>query len=248
MFKPLTKPAAAPAQDQASASPYPMRINKYLAMKGFATRRGADQLIERKAVTVNGRLAVLGDKVTETDAVLVRKNKKADEYVYYACYKPSGITVLDTRKGQKGFINILPKGIFPVGSLDEEASGLIIFTNDRRIIDRLENPRHAHPKQYFVESRVPLRENFKDKLEAGVSLDGGPKIACRVELKGQDSCYITITDPHNRIRQICSLFGAETARLTRTAIVNIQLRNMKQNGYRRIESVELEAFLKALGL
>jgi 23S rRNA pseudouridine2604 synthase len=227
---------------------FPMRINKYLALKGYSTRRGADDLIAKKAVTINGRFAVLGDKVTETDVVEVRKNKMVENYVYYACYKPSGITVLDTRKGQKGFINSLPKGLFPVGSLDRDASGLIIFTNDRRIIDRLENPNHAHPKQYLVETIQPLRANFKDKLNSGVSLDGGPIIPCHVELKGPTACYITITDPKNRIRQICSLFGAETARLIRTAILNIQLKNMKQNGFRRIDGDELAEFLKNLGL
>jgi pseudouridine synthase len=226
-----------------------MRINKYLAMKGFATRRGADELIERKSVTVNGRIAILGDKVTETDIVEVRKYKKIEDYDYYACHKPSGMNTEDTRKGQIGFSHSLPlKGVFPVGSLDREAAGLIIFTNDRRIIDRLENPQHPHPKTYLVESREPFRDNFRSKLEAGVSLEGGPTIPCRVTMKSPNLALVTISDTKNRIRAICSLFGAVVSKLTRTAILNVELGKLPPNGYRRIEGGELMAFMKSLGL
>ncbi len=255
--QPDRRDAPVPAKDPDA---FPMRINKYLALKGYATRRGADELIERKIVTLNGRLAVLGDKVTEKDIVEVRKNKGArsafsQDYVYYACNKPRGVPVLDTRKGTKGFINTLvqampteAKSLFPVGSLDPEASGLIIFTNDRRIIDRLENPKHAHVKQYHIETIQPLRANFKEKLEAGVSIDGGEAISCRVMVQSPNSCYVSITDPKNRIRQICALFGAEIANLTRTSILNIQLGKIESNGFRKITGEELGLFLKNLGL
>jgi len=243
---PAKGPSSIPAKDPVA---FPMRINKYLAMKGYATRRGADELIARKTVTINGRPAVLGDKVNETDVVEVRKSRKAEEYIYYACYKPAGITLLDTRKGQEGFARSLPlKGVFPVGSLDRDAAGLIIFTNDRRIIDRLENPAHAHPKAYLVEAREPFRNNFRAKLEEGVSIEGGPTIPCHVVLKGQTAALITITDPKNRIRQICSLFGANVEKLTRTGILNIQLDKLNPNGHRKIEGEELATFMKGLGL
>jgi 23S rRNA pseudouridine2604 synthase len=245
--KPVVKgPSPIPKKDPDA---FPMRINKYLAMKGYSTRRGADELIAKKVVTINGRPAVLGDKVNETDVVEVRKNAKADEYVYYACYKPADITLLDTRKGQEGFANTLPlKGVFPIGSLDRDAAGLIIFTNDRRIIDRLENPAHAHPKTYMVEVREPFRNNFKEKLEAGVSIEGAPAIPCHVAFKGPTAALITITDSKNRIRQICSLFGANVEKLTRTEILNIKLGKLNPNGHRKIDGEELQVFLKSLGL
>ena len=268
----MRKPPTNQAKSLDDSAPlFPMRINKYLALKGYATRRGADELIARKIVTINGRLAVLGDKVSETDNVEVRKNKSvagasahggsyAPEYVYYVCNKPRGVPVLDTRKGAKGFANVLPptkRGetpLFPVGSLDPEAEGLIIFTNDRRIISRLENPTstasssHAHVKQYHIETLQPLRANFKEKLEAGVSIDGGELISCRVMIQSPTSCYVSITDPKNRIRQICALFGAEIANLKRTAILNIQLGKTESNSFRKIEGDELALFLKNLGL
>jgi pseudouridine synthase len=248
---------------------FPMRINKYLAMKGYATRRGADELITKKIVTINGRVAVLGDKVTEKDVVEVRKNKGSasakgasgsninllgQEYVYYAGNKPRGIPLLDTRKGTKGFANVLPpvargdQPLFPVGGLEPETAGLIIFTNDRRIIARLENPNHAHVKEYFLESRQPLRANFKEKLEAGVSIEGSPLIECRVSMRSPTSCYVTTNDPKNRIRTIVTLFGAEIASLTRTAIINIKLGKTESGGFREIKGDELALFLKNLGL
>lgn len=243
---PVKGPSPIPKKDPNS---FPMRINKYLAWKGHATRRDADQMIARKSVTINGRYAVLGDKVIATDVVEVRKNKKAEEYVYYACFKPKGTTTQGNRTGVKGFAQTLPlKGVFPVGSLDENTAGLLIFTNDRRIIDRLESPLHAHPKQYFVEAREPFRANFQGKLNSGVSIEGGPIIPCQVEMKSANTCHITITDTKNRIRQILSMFGADVANLTRTAILNIRLGNLAPNSYRKIEGQELEVFLKKLGL
>ena len=242
----------------ADAPLFPMRINKYLALKGFSTRRGADELIAKRIVTINGRSAVLGDKVLETDVVEVRKNKMTgifgQEYSYYACNKPKGVPVLDTRKGVKGFAEIFSgkgmaeKGLFPVGSLDRDTAGLIIFTNDRRIIDRMENPKHTHPKQYFIETLQPLRANFKEKLEAGVSIENGPKIECHVTIKNPLACTVSIDDPKNRIRQICSLFGAEISTLTRTGILNIQLGSLTPNSFRRIDGDERNIFLKKLGL
>jgi pseudouridine synthase len=240
---------------------FPMRINKYLALKGYSTRRGADELIGRKIVTINGRIAVLGDKVTEKDIVEVRKNKGSagatafdQDYVYYAGNKPKGVPLLDTRKGTKGFANALPpvarggQPLFPVGGLEPETAGLIIFTNDRRVISRLENPNHAHIKEYFLESRIPLRSNFKEKLEAGVSIEGGEKIECRVQIKSPASCSITISDPKNRIRSIVTMFGAEIANLTRTGILNIHLGKISSGSFRKIEGEELALFLKNLGL
>lgn len=247
-----------PDKDTEGAPVFPMRINKYLALKGYSTRRGADELIERKIVTINGRVAVLGDKVTEKDVVEVRKNKGSTDYVYYAGNKPKGVPLLDTRKGTKGFANALPpvartkngdtQPLFPVGSLEPETAGLIIFTNDRRIIARLENPNRLHVKEYFLESHQPLRSNFKEKIEAGVSIDGGAPVECHVQLKSPTSCSITIADSKNRIRSIVTMFGAEIANLTRTGILNIHLGKVESGSFRKIEGEELALFLKNLGL
>ena len=120
-----TGPSPIPVRAQGE---FPMRINKYLAWKGYSTRRDADKMVEKKQVTVNGRFAVLGDKVNETDTVEVRTSKKPQEFVYYAYHKPRGIATEPNRKGTPAVATSIPlKGVFPVGGLDTRAEGLIIL-------------------------------------------------------------------------------------------------------------------------
>lgn len=227
---------------------YPMRINKYLAWKGYSTRRDADKMVEKKQVTINGRFAVLGDKVNETDAVEVRSSKKPQEFVYYAYHKPRGISTEPNRKGAPSVVASIPlKGVFPVGGLDARAEGLIILTNDRRIIDRLLNPAHAHLKEYLIRTVGPLRANFKEKIEAGVTIRG-ETVHGSVKLLGEDLFILGLTDSGKHIREMCSMFGAEVRSLARTRIMDIELGKLPQNGYRAIEGEELEGFLKSLGL
>ena len=138
---------------------YPVRINKYLAWKKISTRRGADELIKNKKVFINGKLAILGSKVNETDIVEVR-GIKTKEYVYFAYNKPIGIETSSPKEG-----------LFPLGRLDKNSHGLIILTNDGRITDQLLNPKYFHEKEYVVKTSNKLRSNFKQKMEAGVNLD-----------------------------------------------------------------------------
>lgn len=229
---------------------FPMRINKYLSWKGYSTRRDADKLIEKRMVTINGRFAELGDQVQATDAVLVRKNKKALNYVYYAYNKPRGIVTDVSRKG--GVIDIMQKvnltGVSPVGGLDANSEGLVILTNDRRITDRLLNPSHEHMKEYTVKTTAPLRTSFKVKMEAGIVVDKQAPIKCRVEILGEDMFRIWMTDNGNNIRKMCDLFHTQVATLTRTAILNIKLDRLAPNSWRQIQGDELSTFLKSLGL
>ena len=247
MEKSSYKQKKAPIPVRASGE-YPMRINKYLAWKGYSTRRDADKMIEKKQVTVNGRFAVLGDKVNETDAVEVRTSKKPQEFVYYAYHKPRGLTTEPNRKGSPSVTASIPlKGVFPVGGLDARAEGLIILTNDRRIIDRLLNPGHAHLKEYVIRTIGPLRANFKEKIEAGVTIRG-ETVHGSVKLLGDNLFILGITDSGKHIREMCSMFGAEVRSLSRTRIMDIELGKLPPGGYRAIEGAELEDFLHGLGL
>ena len=225
-----------------------MRINKYLAWKGYSTRRDADKLVLRRQVTVNGRFAVLGDKVAETDAVEVRRAKKPGSFAYYAYHKPRGIATEPNRKGTPAVATSIPlKGVFPVGGLDTRAEGLLILTNDRRIIDRLLNPAHAHLKEYLIRTVGPLRANFKEKVEAGVNVHGDT-VHGSVKILGDNLFVLGITDNGKHIREMCSMFGAEVRSLSRTRIMDIELGKLPPGGYRAIEGAELEDFLHGLGL
>lgn len=247
--KPLAPKAKGPSPiPKKDPDAFPMRINKYLAMKGFSTRRGADELVQKKAVTINGRIAALGDKVSESDAVEVR-SRKAERHVYYAYNKPRGISTDDTAKGAPSIRTTSNlKGVFPVGSLDVNAQGLVIMTNDRRIIDRLQNPARPHVRIYTVKSLTPLRTNFKEKMEAGVILANGTPARAEVSVTSPTSFTATVRSVANPLREMCSMFGAEIESLTRTRILNISLGRLPFNSYRTIEGDELKTFLAGLGL
>src|SRR3989338_9718522 len=132
-----------------------MRINKYLALKKISTRRGADELVKNKKVFINGKLAILGNQVNETDVVEV-KGVKTKEYLYFAYNKPIGIETNSPRND-----------LFSLGRLDKASHGLLLLTNHRRITDQLLNPKYFHEKEYVVRTLNKLRSNFKQKMEAG---------------------------------------------------------------------------------
>lgn len=226
-----------------------MRINKYLALKGMATRRTADDLIRKKAVTVNGHIAVLGERVNATDAIEVRGGAKPANYVYYAFNKPAGMPVSADKKSGKDILQSIPlKGVFPVGSLDKSAAGLVILTNDRRIIDRLENPKYAHPKKYLVTTHENLRTNFKEKMDAGISIAGGPTVFPRVEIIDPATFTMSLAGSAYSIGNMLALFQNQIATMTRTEILNIRLGKLAPNSHKPISGEELAIFLKTLGL
>ncbi len=217
-----------------------MRINKYLALKGFSTRRGADELIEKKRVTINGRIAVLGDKVLATDVVELKQTGKPKEYIYLAYNKP--------RNEQTEEINV-PGGVFPLGRLDKMSEGLIIMTNDGRITDRLLNPEYEHEKEYVVTVKEKLRNNFKEKMEGGVDIEGYVTKPCKVIIVNDHTFNLTISEgKKHQIRRMCVALFNEVRDLKRLRIMNIKLGSLAAGQTRPIEGDELKTFLKDLGL
>jgi 23S rRNA pseudouridine2604 synthase len=218
---------------------YPMRINKYLGLKKISTRRGADELISEKKVFINGKLAVLGSKVNETDNVEVR-GAKAVKYAYFAYNKPVGVET-DSPK----------EGLFPLGRLDKASHGLLILTNDGRITDQLLNPKYFHEKEYVVRTKEKLRGSFKQKIESGVNIEGLPAQAgyltrpCKVKIIGPNTFKIILTEgKKHQIRRMCSALFQEVADLKRERIMNIKLGSLKEGGLREIKDEELDTFLK----
>ncbi|MFA6273730.1 MAG: pseudouridine synthase [Candidatus Paceibacterota bacterium] len=215
---------------------YPMRINKYLALKKYSTRRGADELIEKKQVFINGKIAKLGDKINETDKVEVKGNVKK-EYKYFAYYKPIGLMTEEIGKN----------GLFPIGRLDKNSHGLIILTNDGRITDQLLNPKYFHEKEYVVKTSNKLRSNFKQKMEAGVNIEGYLTKPCKVKIIDDHTFRVILTEgKKHQIRRMCSALFQEIADLKRVRIMNINLGTLKPKNSRQIVGKELETFLKEI--
>jgi len=216
---------------------YPIRINKYLALKQISTRRGADELVKEKKVFINGKLAVLGSKVEKKDIVEVRGVKKK-KYLYYAYNKPIGI---ETASPQTE--------LFPLGRLDKNSHGLLILTNDGRITDTLLNPKYFHEKEYIVKTSNKLRSSFKNKMEVGVNIEGYLTKKCKVKILDDFTFRITLTEgKKHQIRRMCSTLFQEVADLKRERIMNIKLGNLKPKALREIKGEELEVFLNSLGL
>lgn len=237
------------------ASSYPMRINKYLALRGFSTRRGADELIEKKRVTINGRLAELGDKVKENDVVEVKKSKKPPvPYLYVAYHKPRGVITHSPQDEEKDIATLIDehpnlKGVFPVGRLDKDSSGLILLTNDGRVTDRLLNPKFAHEKEYLVTTLESLRPSFKDHMEHGVAIEGYRTKPTTVRILGENKFVITLTEgKKHQIRRMVVAMHNEVKTLVRTRIMNITLGRLPRGAFRFIEGKERADFLKALQL
>lgn len=211
---------------------YPMRINKYLALQKISTRRGADELIEKKKVYINGKLAVLGSKINETDKVEV-KGAQMKEYKYYAYNKPAGIETDSPREG-----------LFPLGRLDKASHGLLILTNDGRITDQLLNPKYIHEKEYVVKTKEKLRNNFKEKMEAGVNIEGYQTRPCKVTIVNENTFRVTLTEgKKHQIRRMCVALFQEVQDLKRVRVMNIELGKLALKGIREIKGTELTTFL-----
>jgi 23S rRNA pseudouridine2604 synthase len=209
-----------------------MRINKYLALKKISTRRGADELVTNKKVFINGKLAVLGSQVNETDVVEV-KGVKAKEYLYFAYNKPIGI---ETNSPQED--------LFPLGRLDKNSHGLLILTNDGRITDQLLNPKFFHEKEYIVRTLNKLRSSFKQKMESGVNIEGYMTKPCKVKIMNDFTFRVILTEgKKHQIRRMCSNLFQEVADLKRERIMNIELGTLKPNALREIKGKELSIFL-----
>lgn len=239
------------AEMQKDTDEYPMRINKYLAHEGISTRRGADELVARGKVLINGRVAVLGDKVKESDKIELRGKTSSKKFLYYAYNKPVGIITHSPQNGEKDIKQsaALPKDVFPVGRLDKDSSGLIILTNDGRVTDRLLNPLFNHDKEYRVRTLEPLRNGFKKAMEAGVNIEGYMTRPCTVRKSGQNIFSITLTEgKKHQIRRMVSALHNTVVELVRTRILNVLLGNLAPGTWRVIEGDELKTFLANIGM
>jgi len=230
---------------------YPMRINKYLAEEKHSTRRGADDLIIKGMVFVNGQPAKLGEMVGKDDHIEVRyRSGKKKEWNYYAYHKPRGVLTHSAGEGEQDINDVVNiKDVFPVGRLDKDSSGLIILTNDGRITERLLSPEHEHEKEYVVTVNGKLRPSFKEKMEAGVQIGSESTRECEVEILGDKKFKVVLTEGKNRqIRRMCAALFQEVETLKRVRVMNIELGDLKEGEWRKIEGEEQKAFLSALGL
>lgn len=232
---------------------YPIRINRYLALNNYCSRREADVLLAKKIVKINGKIAKIGDRVNEGDQVEMNSEAqhKLKNYRYFAYNKPRGVVTHSPKEGQKEIKNIsqFPSDVFPVGRLDKESYGLIILTNDGRITDKLLNPQFDHEKEYAVKVNKPIKNIFLKIMGRGVELEDFKTKECKIKKTGDYTFNIILTEgKKHQIRRMCTNLGSEVEDLKRIQIMNIELKNLAPGQKREILGKELDDFLSGLGI
>ncbi len=234
-----------------------MRINKYLKDRGYSTRRGADELIKKGAVSVNGRTARLGQEVSPTDNIEIRgKSGVREEAIYYIAYnKPIGVlTNKDSASGRDILSTTKFKNtdgdeikVFPVGRLDKDSHGLILMTNDGRVTDKLLSPRFLHEKEYIVVADKPFNDFFLSKMANGIRIDGSVTRKAQTERLSPNKFSIVLTEGKKRqIRRMCEALHYDVMDLERVRIMNIKLGKLKSGEYRHLNKDERKDLLRLL--
>lgn len=240
-----------PDVSASSAIPYPVRINRYLALTGVSTRRAAEELILKGLVSINGRKAVLTDRVKESDDVNVRSSGRKRVFRYVAYHKPRGIVTHSPQlPGDRSIADVsgVP-GVFPVGRLDKSSEGLMILTDDGRITERLLSPRFSHEKEYRVTIREDVRPDMLARLSKGPMLEDGPTKPCVAVSDGAHLVSLTITEGRkHQVRRMLAAVGGTVTSLKRVRIMDIRLGSLPSGAHRKLEHEELLEFLSALGL
>lgn len=234
-----------------------MRINKFLAEKGIASRRHADEMISAGRVLINGMVATLGASVEEGDEVTVDnvpvlKTEKKEEF--YIMNKPKGVicTVSDDR-GRKTVMDLLPETVgrvFPVGRLDYETEGLLILTNDGDTAYRLTHPTNDVPKTYLARIEGTMTEKDLNRIRSGVELDGIMTKKCKAHIvetnKAYTKVHVTITEGRNRqVRRMFEAIGRNVAFLKRVSIGKLKLSGLDRGEVRALTEEEI-LYLKGL--
>lgn len=226
---------------------FPLRINKFLALRGDSTRRGADILVDDNKVTINGRLARLGDQVNDGDIVIV-KGANTKEYLYYVYYKPRGMITHSPQNDEESIEEAVrgktKDDVFPIGRLDKDSHGLIILTNDGRITGKLLSPEREHEKEYIVTVDKPVTGRFLKQMEHGVDIEGYKTKPTHAKEAGNCKIDITITEgKKHQLRRMCAALGYTVKDIKRIRIMNIVLGSLNPRGLRQIKGEELEKFL-----
>jgi len=234
------------------------RLQKVLAAAGIGSRRACEELIDAGRVTVDGRVATLGDKVDPASAEIYVDGERVvtdTRLVYLALNKPRGVvSTMDDERGRAAladYLDHIPQRVFHVGRLDADSEGLLLLTNDGALAHRLTHPSYGVAKTYLCEVPGPVRRGLGKQLLAGVELEDGPARAdgFRVvdSVPGRVLVEVVIHEGRKHIvRRLLAECGYPVSRLVRTAIGPIKLGDLKPGRTRRLNQGEIAALFKAV--
>lgn len=223
----------------------PVRLNKYLSEAGVCSRREADRLIESGRVTVDGRLAQTGMRITPGQEVRVGRKVVSgkDEMIVLAVNKPRGIVCTEEKRERNSIIRFLnyPSRITYVGRLDKDSHGLLLMTNNGDIINRMMRASNHHEKEYKVTVDQEITDDFLKQMSEGVHILDTVTRPCRVTRIGKYTFSIILTQGLNRqIRRMCEALGYQVKDLLRVRVMNIRLGSLREGEYRELTDRELE--------
>ena len=230
-----------------------MRLAKYLAHCGVASRRKAEEIIRAGRVTVAGELVTDPARdVTGRESVRVDGEGVAPEpREVWMLNKPLDvISTADEPGRRRAVVDLVPSRarLYPVGRLDADSTGLILLTNDGELAQRLTHPSFGVPKTYRVELRSPIRDSAIERLEEGVGLDDGPTAPAAVRRLGPTEIEITISEGRNRqVRRMIEAVGNRVVGLKRTAFGSLRLGRLGVGKYRPLDEHEVVRLWKDAG-
>lgn len=237
-----------------------IRLQKFMAESGIASRRKSEELIAAGKVRVNGSVAKIGDKVDpKHDKVQVsgKKVKAVKQNKYIMLNKPRGfITTMSDEKGRKCVAELVKDvnaRVYPVGRLDRESEGLLILTNDGEFANAITHPSTHVPKTYRVTIRPEITKEQATQFRNGIEIDG--KMTAPADLRvletEENRTVVEVTIYEGRNRQIRKMFEAlniEVARLKRVKIGSVKLGMLKQGDHRNLTNEEVESLMKQAGM
>ena len=232
-----------------------VRLNKFLSEKGICSRREADRLVDEGKVMVNGVCAVMGQKVSSADEIVVDGKKvstKQVKPVLIAVNKPAGIVCTTARfEGEKNIVDMVkyPTRIYPIGRLDKESEGLILMTNLGDLANEISKASKSHEKEYVVTVNNQVTESFLDKMRRGMHLEelNADTMPCVCTKTGNREFHIILKQGLNRqIRRMCAACGYRVETLKRIRIMNIHLGNIPQGNFRNVTDAEFDKLIKTL--
>ena len=238
-----------------------VRLQKFMAEQGVASRRKSEDLIRAGKVKVNGHLAEIGMKINpRKDLVTVGKQKltnvKNRKMVYIMLNKPRGyVTTVSDELGRKTVMDLLPDfgcRIYPVGRLDKDSEGLLLLTNDGSFTNCMTHPSHEYAKVYRVTVRPAVNDEILFNLRNGIEIDGRKTAPCEVTVLTEEENRVVLEfilhEGRNRqIRKMCESQGLEVARLKRISIGPIKLGMLKQGDYKELSEQDVKKLLRSAG-
>lgn len=229
-----------------------MRLAKYLAHSGVASRRAAEKLIAAGRVSVGGTVVTDPARdVDESSGVAVDGGRLVapEPREVYALNKPAG--VMSTARDPGGNPTVVSlvrsdRRLYPVGRLDADSTGLILLTNDGELANRLMHPRYGVQKSYRFATPSPLSESVLRRLREGVLLDDGPTAPAKVRRLTPRSYEMTIGEGRNRqVRRMLEAVGSRVISLERVAFGPLRLEGLEPGAHRRLSAAEIERLRKA---